>query len=211
MFDGTHEVSDATLPATTLRSILRGCRERPTQTFSNRWGPTPTGLPWTAQLRSVGLVAFGMRMVWVLAFARVPSGTSAQRSAAVSRLRAALRRRSGLRVTGRPAHQLLPTGLSVLPRDRVPDDRCIGSPAAGVPRSWGGVQSLLWAIAAIAVVLTARWAFDSARVGIAAGLGTRAVAEPDHVRGSVALGITLRLPVRGRSGSSDLRRPVHSA
>ena len=118
---------------------------------------------------SVGALAFALRAIWVFVFASVPGGSLLSDPI--------LYHAYGLRIADGQGY----TSLVELPTSYYPP---------GYPFFLGGLyrivdllglerwlapavgltQALLWGIAAVAVALTARWAFNNRRVGIAAGL-----------------------------------------
>ncbi len=115
---------------------------------------------------AVGVVAFGLRALWVLAFVRLPSGLSDP----------ILYHGYGLRIASGQGYRSLagdptayyppgyPYFLGVL--YKIADILGLSDVQAHVV---GLVQSLLWAVAAVSVVLIGRWAFEGA-TGRAAGL-----------------------------------------
>ncbi|MFV0316102.1 MAG: hypothetical protein ACK5O2_03960 [Microthrixaceae bacterium] len=118
---------------------------------------------------SVGGIAFGLRAIWVFLFVRVPGGDLLSDPFLYNAY--ALRFAAG---RGYVSMVDLPTSyyppgypafLGAL--YRLIDALGLESQRGVLV---GLTQALLWAVAAIAVGLTARWAFRSNRVGVAAGL-----------------------------------------
>lgn len=120
-------------------------------------------------LLGVGALAFGLRAIWVLAFAKIPGGGIISDPVLYHAYGQRIAEGQGyMSYWGFPTSYYPPgypfflggiyralTALGLL-------DWTVGVV--------GLVQALLWAVAAVAVGLTARWAFGSARAGVAAGL-----------------------------------------
>jgi hypothetical protein len=118
-------------------------------------------------------VAFGLRAVWVLAFARVPSGLSDP----------ILYHGYALRISTGQGYRSLAGDLTAYYPPGYPyflgglyelvDVLGLGD---RLPEAVGLAQALLWAVTAVAVALTAQWALEdrhgpaAGRVGLAAGL-----------------------------------------
>ncbi len=117
----------------------------------------------------IGGVAFAVRTVWVLVFAKLPGGGIVSDPVLYHAYAQGISRGGGyVSFWGFPTSYYPPgypffLGALYWLVDTLGLERFTVT-AVGL------TQALMWAVAAIAVALTARWAFESRRAGIAAGL-----------------------------------------
>lgn len=117
----------------------------------------------------VGALAFALRAVWVLAFAKLPGGGIISDPVLYHAYGQRIAEGQGyMSYWGFPT-SYYPPGYPFFLGGiyRVLDTLGLESWTVGVV---GLAQALLWALAAVVVALTARWAFGSSRAGIAAGV-----------------------------------------
>ncbi len=120
------------------------------------------------ELLAVGGLAFVVRAVWVLAFAKLPGGGIISDPVLYHAYGQRIAEGQGyMSYWGFPT-SYYPPGYPFFLGGLYKVLDLVGLQGAAVG-AVGLTQALLWAIAAVAVALTARWAFGSARAGVAAG------------------------------------------